>query len=186
MFRLGVSACLLGQAVRYDGGARPVAWLQSDLPALVGGVVEWHPVCPEVGIGLGVPRPIIRLVADGDQVRLRRPLDGADLSKKMSDFSVLSVGSWLASGLDGVILKARSPSCGLGDVEVHGRVEGELLHRRGSGFFAAEVGRAMAGVPVVSEGMLEMSAARDHFVKAVVQRHAARIARLGDRESGAP
>ena len=105
--RVLVSACLLGQAVRYDGGRRRHAWLVEELLPRIEPVAA----CPEVGIGLGVPRPPIQLVSIGEEVRALGVEDASlDVTQALEDYG----HRWQRERLDGAILKARSPSCGLG------------------------------------------------------------------------
>ncbi len=105
--RVLVSACLLGQAVRYDGGRRRHAWLVEELLPRIEPVAA----CPEVGIGLGVPRPPIQLVSIGKEVRALGVEDASlDVTQALEDYGY----RWRQERLDGAILKARSPSCGLG------------------------------------------------------------------------
>ena len=107
--RLGVSACLLGERVRYDGGHKRDVFLADTL----GSFVEWVPVCPEVEIGLGVPRPTLRLVGDEAAPRLVVEKTGEDLSRRMRSWAEARVTELERLGLDGYVLKRGSPSCGL-------------------------------------------------------------------------
>jgi uncharacterized protein YbbK (DUF523 family) len=114
--RLGVSACLLGQEVRYDGGHKRDAFLTDTL----GPFVEWVPVCPEVEIGLSVPRPPIRLVGDPQTPRLVVEKTGEDLATRMRRWASRRITGLDALGLHGYVLKRSSPSCGLLRVRVYG------------------------------------------------------------------
>src|SRR5215467_515479 len=129
--RLGVSACLLGDVVRYDGGHKRDAFLVDTL----GPFVEWVPVCPEVELGLGVPRPAIRLVGSAVTPSLVVDTTGEDLTVRMQRFAGRRVAELGALGLHGYVLKRGSPSCGLLRVRVYrdnGRPEPV-----GRGLFAA-------------------------------------------------
>ena len=108
--RLGVSACLLGQEVRYDGGHKPDRFLIDTL----GPFVEWVPVCPEVEveIGLGVPRDTIRLVGDAAAPRLVVEKTGDDLTTRMQRYARARTRELESLDLHGYVLKRRSPSCG--------------------------------------------------------------------------
>src|SRR5262245_32274649 len=107
--RLGVSACLLGARVRYDGGHKRDAFLTGTL----GPFVDWVPVCPELEIGLGVPRATLRLVGDQEAPRLVVQKSGEDLSAPMRRYARAKADELAALGLHGYVLKRGSPSCGL-------------------------------------------------------------------------
>src|SRR5271169_6902245 len=104
--RIGVSACLLGRAVRYDGGHKRDAFLVDTF----GPHVEWVPVCPEVELGLGTPRPTLRLEGDGDDVRLVMPKTGADHTAAMRRYAHRRIARLAGDDLCGYILKKDSPS----------------------------------------------------------------------------
>lgn len=141
--RVIVSACLLGRACRYDGASKP----KPEALATFGEGVEWAPVCPEELGGLGTPRPGADLRGgDGAAVwrgeaQVRREADDVDVT---AAFCAGAERAWaLAKGADLALLKARSPSCGVGTTHI----DGEL--RRGDGVFAALL-RAR-GVPLIDD-----------------------------------
>ncbi len=158
--RILVSACLVGQRVRYDGNG-------IDSPAVrsLGKLVEWVPVCPEVEIGLGVPRPKIRLVPGDDGLRLLQPDGRRDLTQSMFEFG----NSWCSqqTEIDGIILKSRSPSCGLGDAMVFADWDDPSPVSHGEGRFATVVRQVYPGVPCVSEVELEVSEVFARFVAGI-------------------
>lgn len=160
--RLGVSQCLLGEAVRYDGGHKRDAFLTGTL----GPHVEWVPVCPELEIGLGVPRPPIQLERRGGEVRLVMPSTEEDLTERMRAWAARRVGQLAALGLAGYVLKARSPSCGLEGVEVHGAAGGEPAPQ-GRGLFAEALVRFSPHLPVEEEGRLEDPSVRESFIRRI-------------------
>jgi len=162
--RVGVSACLLGERVRWDGRHKRDRWIAGALARRVALV----PVCPEVEIGLGIPRPPIRLEEGSGGVRLVMPSSGADLTDRMERFAARRVEALFRGGLDGYILKARSPSCGLKGVVVLG---GKTERRRRRGLFAGALLRGIPGLPVVEEGRLEGPAERRRFLARVVAHH---------------
>ena len=92
--RIGVSACLLGEEVRYNGGHKRDPFLTD----MLGQYVEWVPVCPEVEIGLGTPRPAMRLVRIGGDTRMVTPETGADHTEAMRVYSERRIGSCSGSG----------------------------------------------------------------------------------------
>src|SRR2546426_1155246 len=158
--RLGVSACLLGARVRYDGGHKRAGAL---LRAL-GADVEWVPVCPEVELGLGVPRPPIVLVGFPSSLRLIEPESGPDLTGPMRRLAPARARQPARPGLDGFVLKSRSPSCGLRGVPVGAR---DGRRRRGRGLFAAELVRGARGLVIEEESRLADRRVRARFVARV-------------------
>jgi uncharacterized protein YbbK (DUF523 family)/uncharacterized protein YbgA (DUF1722 family) len=159
--RIGISACLLGHEVRYDGGHKRDRLLTETF----GRFVEWVPVCPEVELGLGVPRPTLRLAPAGDALRLVESDAGRDHTRAMRAFARKRLAALRALGLCGYVLKRGSPSCGLERVKVYpprGRPR-----REGRGLFAAAVLEALPRLPVEEEGRLADPALREGFVERV-------------------
>ncbi len=159
--RLGISACLLGERVRYDGGHKRDAFLADTL----GLFVEWVPVCPEVEIGLGVPRPTLRLVGAGSTPRLVVEKTGEDLTRRMRGWAEGRVAELERLGLDGYVLKRASPSCGLVRVRVYG--EDGQPGRVGQGLYAETLTRRLPLLPVEEEGRLAEPVIRENFVERV-------------------
>ena len=159
--RLGVSACLLGDEVRHDGGHKRDAFLVDTL----GPFVEWVPVCPEVEIGLGVPRPPIRLVGEAETPRLVAERTGEDLTARMQRWAAGRVAELAGLGLHGYVLKRGSPSCGLVRVRVYG--EDGMPGRVGRGLFAAALTDALPLLPVEEEGRLTDAGIRESFIERV-------------------
>ncbi len=143
--KIGVSACLLGEHVRYDGGHQPDAYLTQTL----GRYFEWVPVCPEVEYGLPVPREAIRLVGDPAAPRLMTVRSGIDHTAGMKAWAEKKLPSLAKADLCGFIFKGKSPSSGMTAVEVYG--EGGIPSRRGTGIFA---GAFMAGFTIPSCGKI--------------------------------
>lgn len=165
--RVGVSLCLLGERVRYDGGHR----LHAVVAGGLGCDIEWLPVCPEVEIGLGTPREPIRLEPGrGGQLRLVGIETRTDFTRRMRDYARRRVGALLADTLDGYVFKRGSPSCGLQDVPVADAVrlaEGSGLAR---GLFAEAVVSAAPDLPVIDEAGLDDPDRRREFVERVLTR----------------
>jgi len=113
--RVGVSACLLGQPVRYDGGHKRDLYVVDTL----GCYFEFVPVCPEVECGLGVPREAMRLVGDPDAPRLMTIKTGVDLTERMRSFAVARAQALAEENLCGFIFKAKSSSSGFTRVKVY-------------------------------------------------------------------
>jgi uncharacterized protein YbgA (DUF1722 family)/uncharacterized protein YbbK (DUF523 family) len=159
--RLGVSACLLGEAVRYDGGHKRDAFLTETLAPFV----EWVPVCPELELGLGVPRDTLRLVGDGRAPRLVVERTGEDLSDRMQRFARHRLEALAALELDGYVLKRASPSCGLFRVRVYGPAGAPGA--TGRGLFASALVERFPALPVEEEGRLNDPAIRENFIERV-------------------
>jgi uncharacterized protein YbgA (DUF1722 family)/uncharacterized protein YbbK (DUF523 family) len=159
--RLGISSCLLGEAVRYDGGHKRDAFLAETL----GPFVEWVPVCPEVELGLGVPRDTLRLVGEARAPRLVVERTGEDLTARMQRFARGRLDALAALDLDGYVLKRASPSCGLFRVRVYGR-EG-VPGAAGGGLFASALVERFPALPVEEEGRLNDPAIRENFIERV-------------------
>jgi uncharacterized protein YbbK (DUF523 family)/uncharacterized protein YbgA (DUF1722 family) len=155
---LGVSACLLGEQVRYDGGHKRNAFLLEQLAPHV----RFVPVCPEVGIGLGVPRDSVRLVRRGDRVRLLGPA-GVDHTAAMRRWAATVTRALGDRGLSGFVLKKGSPSCGLERVRVWDEGS-ERPCPSGRGVFAQALVDAMPELAIEEEGRLNDPGLREHFI----------------------
>lgn len=164
--RVGVSSCLLGEEVRYDGGHKHRPFLTD----VLGDRVRWIPVCPELDIGLGVPREAIHLLAGPGDVRLVGVRSGTDHSAVMRTYAERRVAQLERAGLDGYVLKSRSPSCGLDGVPLHDPDSGAVIgHDRGR--FAAALLERCPDLPVVEEDQLEAPDVRDRFLERACVRH---------------
>lgn len=163
--RLGISSCLLGSNVRYDGGHKRNAFLLETL----GRHVDWVSVCPEVDIGLGTPRPPIQLVRDAaDGMRLVMPETGEDLTDRITRYARDRVSALRESRLSGYVLKSRSPSCGLELVPVHS--ENGNVSAYGVGMFATVLIQDMPQLPIEEEGRLDDPRVRENFVARIFSR----------------
>jgi uncharacterized protein YbbK (DUF523 family) len=161
--RIAISSCLLGESVRYDGGHKRD---QSVIDAF-GTLVEWVPVCPEVEMGLSIPREPIQVVkADAGPLRLIGAETGSDYAGRMREYATPKLDALAALGLCGYIFKSRSPSCGLRDVPVFDR-EGRL-RQTGRGMFAAAITERFPDLPVADEARLSDATARDEFLQRVL------------------
>ncbi|HET9480702.1 MAG TPA: DUF523 and DUF1722 domain-containing protein [Candidatus Polarisedimenticolia bacterium] len=159
--RIGVSSCLLGAGVRYDGGHKHDPFLTQTL----GPFFEWVAVCPEVELGLGVPRPALRLIGVSGAPRLVVIKSGEDLTDRMTAFSRRRVRELEALDLCGYILKKDSPSCGMERVKVRAG-DGPGV-RKGVGLFARELMAGQPMLPVEEEGRLNDPALRENFIERV-------------------
>jgi len=156
--RIGVSQCLLGDAVRYDGGHEANAWIID----VLGRRFELVPVCPEVEIGRGMPRPPIQLVRIGGEIRVRGVAEPErDVTEALE--GVFDAVRDRLEGISGYIFKRGSPSCGLARVKL---VEGPGPPvRTGQGRFAYVLTRSWPDLPVLEESQLEDPERRDRFVQ---------------------
>jgi len=156
--RVGVSSCLLGNEVRFDGGHKRDRFLTDHL----GPFVEWVPVCPEVEAGMGVPRPTLRLLRGEEGVRLVETVSGQDHTRRMERFSARRVRALRALDLCGYVLKRDSPSCGSTRVKVY--TEKGAPRRDGRGVYAARLIEAQPNLPAEDERRLEDPGVRENFV----------------------
>ena len=163
--RVGVSSCLLGSEVRWDGGHKREPYLVETL----GRWFEWVPVCPEMEIGLGAPRESLRLIGKPLDPRLVAPASGSDHTDAMKAYARARLKQLAEAGLHGYVLKKDSPSCGLWRVRVHGKRG--LLHRNGVGAFARVLVERLPNLPVEEEGRLADAALRENFVERIFCRH---------------
>ncbi|MDJ0806073.1 MAG: DUF523 and DUF1722 domain-containing protein [Gammaproteobacteria bacterium] len=156
--KVGVSACLLGHQVRYDGGHKRNPFLLEALDEHV----EFIPVCPETAIGLGIPRPPIRLVGIPEHPRVIGVTDASlDVTGRLQDYAESEVSSYLR--LSGFILKKDSPSCGMERVKVYDNT-GSSATRKGVGAFARVLMQRLPLLPVEEEGRLNDAVLRENFI----------------------
>jgi len=159
--KIGVSACLLGAEVRFDGGHKRNDFLVDTL----GRFVVFVPICPEVEIGLGVPRETLRLVHDSDASGVPRLFGnhtGIDYTNSMNSYAQRRVSA--LEGLSGYVLKANSPSCGVQRVPVYGT--GTAI-RDGAGLFASALMQRYPSLPVEEEERLSDRRLRENFVERI-------------------
>jgi uncharacterized protein YbgA (DUF1722 family)/uncharacterized protein YbbK (DUF523 family) len=152
-----VSKCLGFEHCRYDGSIIP-----SQVVENLKEEVEFIPVCPEVAIGLGVPRQPVRIVLRDGEKQLIQEATGKNLTEKMTTFAT----SFLSSlAVQGFILKAKSPSCGLKDVKIH-TAQGTVLEH-GNGLFAEAVLTHYPYLAIETERRLENMAIYEHFLQKI-------------------
>ena len=157
---IGVSSCLLGEEVRYDGGHKRNVYITGTLSQYF----DFQPICPEMAIGLGVPRPTIRLVDMGSGIRAVGVNDASlDVTDKLRTFSQETVDTLQA--ISGYILKKDSPSCGMERVRVYN--SSEMPEKRGRGIFADTLINSMPNLPVEEEGRLMDPVLRENFLERV-------------------
>jgi len=164
--RIGISSCLLGHKVRYDGGHKHDRYLTDTL----GKYFEWVPVCPEAELGLGTPRETIELVQLGDQVRLRTTETEIDLTGRMRSFAKRRVAALAKEDICGYVLKKNSPSCGMERVKIH--QPGGPARPSGRGLFAEALIERFPNLPVEEEGRLCDPGLRENWIERVFAYHA--------------
>ncbi len=179
--RVGISSCLLGERVRYNGEHREASLLVAEL----GSRVEWVSVCPELEVGMGVPREPVHLVIDArtrrdgrktgqvgrkNHVRHTRLLgieSRRDLTAETASFAASCARRLEALGISGYIFKSKSPSCGLEGVQIH--AADRAPQGEGRGLFAAAITAHFPGLPVAEETQLLDRAACRAFLEKVLE-----------------
>ncbi len=158
---IGISSCLLGNKVRYDGEhSRDESVLNS-----MSGLFEFVAFCPEVAIGLGVPRSPIQLVAQNNEIRVRGVKDTSqDVTDALSDYAKSIVEQ--LDLIDGYIFKSRSPSCGVTDVDVFDNKSGKIIDAS-AGQFAKTIMQLYPELPVEDEVRLRNESIRMDFIERV-------------------
>ncbi|MEP6601423.1 MAG: DUF523 domain-containing protein [Nitrospirota bacterium] len=159
--RIGISQCLLGDKVRYDGGHK----CDSFLIEALGRDVDWVPVCPEVELGLGTPREPIRLVGDPRAPRLVTITTGIDHTDAMNRFARRRIGQLEALDLSGYVFKADSPSCGITQVPLFNQ---DIETNNGIGLFARAFIEYFPLIPIEEESRLHDSQAVNRFLERVL------------------
>lgn len=173
--RIGISACLTGQEVRWDGGHKRNAGLVDALERQF----EWVPVCPEVEMGLSVPREPMSLVESGGEIRLITREKAVDHTQTLQTFAEQRLARLAEEKICGYILKSRSPSCGREGVAVYASQGGPA--KAGRGLFAEALLRYFPGLPVEDEETLAVSRTLGDFIRKVMARHRGQTAALAAR-----
>jgi uncharacterized protein YbgA (DUF1722 family)/uncharacterized protein YbbK (DUF523 family) len=155
--RVVVSKCLGFERCRWNGAVIPDEFVESLKP-----YVNYQPVCPEVEIGLGIPREPIRIVDTGQGPRLIQPATGKDMTDKMNRFTEKYLRSLV--DVDGFILKFRSPSCGMKGVRIYSGTEKGAAAHPGSGLFGGPVMEKFTSAAIEDEGRLRNFRLREHFL----------------------
>ena len=146
--KIGISACLLGVNCRYDGCAKPCPMIYE----LLKDKVQFIPVCPEYNAGLGVPRPPMHLEASPRGVRAKVTETGEDRTDVLNDWIQVEVKLLARTDIAAFIFKARSPSCGLREVELFSPGKKRSLGKCAQGLFAAAMKRRFPEMTMVEEG----------------------------------
>jgi uncharacterized protein YbbK (DUF523 family) len=164
-----ISRCIDFDACRYNGQV-----IRASLRDELEPHVELRPICPELEIGLGVPRDPVRLVGSPGGLRMVQPSTGRDLTQRMEHFA----GDFLAGldEVDGFILKSRSPSCGVRDAKLFHSEAEDAGHDAGPGLFAARVLERFPDAAVEDEARLSDPRVRAHFLTKVGASASLRVA----------
>ena len=161
LLRVGISSCLLGEEVRWDGGHKRNGFIAD----LLSRFVEFVPVCPELEVGMGVPREAVRLVGADAAPRMVGVRSRKDWTATMRRYSRSRVRQLQGLDLSGYLLKKDSPSCGMERVRVHSG-KGPPS-RKGMGLFARELMLQVPLLPVEEEGRLQDPVLRENFIERV-------------------
>lgn len=160
-FKIGVSSCLLGNPVRWNGGHKRDSFIVDTL----GQFVEFVPVCPEVECGLGVPRETLRLVGDPENPRLVTSRSNVDHTEQMQQWAASRLEALAKEDLCGFIFKKDSPSSGMARVKVY--THKGMPHKTGVGMFARAFMQRFPLVPVEEEGRLHDPKLRENFIEQI-------------------
>ncbi len=158
---IGISSCLLGEKVRFNGGHKRNAYAVDTL----GQFMKFVPVCPEVESGMSTPRETVRLVRDSDDIRMVAPKSETDYTASMERFSRSKVAALEKQNLSGFLLKKDSPSCGVFRVKVYDH--NQVPSKTGRGMFAHRLLEKMPLLPVEEEGRLQDPRLRENFIERV-------------------
>ncbi|MCE5270538.1 DUF523 and DUF1722 domain-containing protein [bacterium] len=161
--RLGISTCLLGEKVRYDGGHKLDPFIRDTL----GQWVEFVPVCPEVECGLPVPREAMRLVGEPGSPRLMTIKSGIDHTGRMLAWAEERLEGLAREDLCGFIFKSKSPSSGLERIKVYPATPGGMPVKNGVGIFARLFMQRFPYLPVEDEGRLHDPVLRENFIERI-------------------
>lgn len=164
---IGISGCLTGSAVRFDGGHKRLSFVMDELAQWV----TFKPVCPEMAIGLPVPRPALRLIqTTAGDIRMRfSQAPGDDLTAKMADFAAEFLPR--LAEISGFIVCAKSPSCGMERVRLYDE-KGNRGRKEGTGLFTQALLEKYPWLPVEEDGRLHDPVLRENFVERVFALHA--------------
>jgi len=158
---IGVSSCLLGNKVRFDGGHKHDRYITGTL----GTFFEFVPVCPEVECGLPVPRESMRLVGDPEDPLLLTSRTGLDHTSRMKNWASSRVDQLADDDLCGFIFKSKSPSSGMERVKVYGK--NNMPRAVGVGLFARAFKERFPLIPVEEEGRLHDMVLRENFIESI-------------------
>lgn len=158
VIKVGISSCVLGENVRFDSGHKISKFVTKELVPFF----EFVPVCPEVGMGMPVPRPTIRLISDQERIALVETKDASiDHTDKMMDYSKSKVAELSITELCGYVVCAKSPTCGMERVKVYKKGGAENI---GVGLYTQELMKQMPWLPVEEDGRLNDPVLKENFI----------------------
>jgi len=156
--KIGISACLLGEKVRWDGGHKKDRYITD----VLGNYFAFIPVCPEIEVGMGTPRESVRLVGDVSSPNMIGNKSGEDWSDRMRKYIAKRTVQLKGYGFSGYILKKDSPSCGMERVRVY--QSNGIPIKDGRGFFGGVVVNHFNNLPIEEEGRLNDPSLRENFI----------------------
>lgn len=163
--QVGISACLLGKQVRFDGGHKYQAFVDKALSPYF----SFKSICPEMAIGMGAPRPAIRQIAKDDLIFIQGSQQtDLDVTSPLTEFSHQQASQ--LSGLSGYIVCAKSPTCGMERVKVYNE-QGQTIHNKGVGIFTQALKEANPLLPIEESGRLNDPVLRENFINRVFAYH---------------
>lgn len=162
---VGVSACVIGQKVRFDGGHKRASFIENTLSE----IFELQAICPEVGSGMSIPRPIIRQVQTTEGIRILGSKDSnLDVTDKLQSYADSLIPS--ITQLCGYLVCAKSPTCGMERVKVY-NPEGTGCTKSGTGIFTGKLMSEMPWLPVEEDGRLCNTLICENFISRVYALH---------------
>jgi uncharacterized protein YbgA (DUF1722 family)/uncharacterized protein YbbK (DUF523 family) len=163
---VGISTCLLGQKVRFDAGHKRDRYITD----ILGQFFQFVPVCPELEVGMGVPREAVRLEGSSDTPSMIGNKSGKDWTDRVNDYSKKRVQKGDLRNVSGYILKKDSPSCGMERVRVYG--SSGMPAKSGVGLYAAHLMKQFPLLPIEEEGRLNDARIRENFIERIFAYHA--------------
>ena len=157
--KIGVSSCLVGEKVRWNGDHKQDRYVRE----VLGNYFEYVPICPEVEVGMGIPRETVALYGSLESPRMISKKSQTDWSKRMHQYNKGRINQLTSDDLCGYIFKSKSPSCGLARVPVYSE-PGSSKVRHGPGLFAKAFTQAFPLVPTEDEGRLNDVKIRENFI----------------------
>lgn len=161
--KIGISSCLLGKNVRYDGGHK----LDKCLTDAFERFVEWMPVCPEVECGLSVPREEMKLAGTSDSPRLVTVNTNIDYTQLMQEWLEKRLAAFENENICGFIFKSNSPSCGPDGIKIYN--DNRITETNRSGIFASKLIKYFPDIPVEDERRLQDEEIRRKFLARILK-----------------
>ena len=157
--KIGMSSCLLGEEVRWDADHKHDQYVRD----VLGSYFDYVSICPEVDVGMGVPRETVALYGTLENPKMITKRSQTDWTKKMNHYTKNRIHELTKENLCGYVFKSKSPSCGIGKVPIYSEF-GSSRMRHGSGMFASSFVKVFPLVPVEDEGRLHDPVIRENFI----------------------